>query len=63
MAVPVNPKAPWATVSFYQLAIDVITICSNLALPDHGDDSVTTALSGATATAIVNILTRQRDLY
>ena len=63
MAVPVNPKNPQASVGFFQLAIDVITILSNMSLPSHGDDSVTTAISGATATAIVDTLTRQRDLY
>lgn len=63
MAAPTTPSNAFASVGFFQVAIDVITILSNMALPDHGDASITTAISGETARTIVNTLTRQRDLY
>jgi hypothetical protein len=49
-------------VGFWQLAIDVITICSNLSIPIATDAAQTGVLSGTSATLIVAALVKQQDL-
>lgn len=47
-----SPIAPAFGRAFYQLAIDVITLCSNLGI---------TSIGGSTASTIITQLTTQRD--
>ncbi len=62
MAAPTTPVSAWPSVGFWQLAIDVITICSNLSLPVAGDVSQTGVISGTTASTVVAALVKQQDL-
>ncbi len=62
MAAPAVPSSPWPGKGFYQLAIDMITILSNMSLPLSGDASATGVFSGTTAATLVNCVTAQRNL-
>lgn len=48
-----SPVAPAFSRSFYQLAIDMITICSNIGV---------TGMGGSTASTLVTNLTTQMNL-
>ena len=60
MAAPTTPVSAWPGVGFWQNAIDVITICSNLNIPIATEASQTGVLSGTTATLVIAALTLQR---
>ncbi len=62
MAAPATPASPWPGKGFYQMAIEAITICSNLSIPIATDASQTGVISGTTASLIVAALIVQRDL-
>ncbi len=62
MAAPTTPCSPWASVAFFQLAIDVVTALSNMSLPVAGYYDQTTVIGGTTASTIISALTTQRGL-
>lgn len=63
MAAPVNPTWPGGSVAFWQLMVDMITIASNLSIPNSADAALTTVFSGTTAALLVAAAEKQRDLY
>ena len=60
MAAPTTPVSAFPGVGFFQLAIDVVTILSNLSIPVAYEASQTGVISGTTASTIVSALTTQR---
>ncbi len=62
MAAPLTPVTTQLSGGFFQLAIDIITLCSNLSIPTSYEISQTGVISGTAASAIVNALVVQRDL-
>jgi hypothetical protein len=60
MAAPTTPVAPGFSKAFFTLAIDVITLCSNLQIPLSTDVVQTGVFTGTTATLMVAALTLQR---
>lgn len=62
MAAPTTPVTTQLGRGFYQLAIDVITLCSNLSIPVAADAAQTGVIGGSTATTILAALTAQRNL-
>lgn len=62
MAAPVNPTWPQGSVGFYQLLIDMVTIASNLSLPD-ATSGATGVFGSTTATVMIACAEKQRDLY
>ncbi len=60
MAAPSTPVSPWPSVGFYQNAIDIITILSNLAIPLSTDAAQTTVFGGTSAAIMIAALTTQR---
>lgn len=60
MAAPTTPVSSWANVAFYQQAIDIITICSNLAIPLSTDAAQTGVFGGTSAALMIAALTTQR---
>jgi hypothetical protein len=62
MAAPTTPVSSWPSVAFWQNAIDVITILSNLSVPVAGYYDQTTVIGGTTASTIISALTTQRGL-
>ena len=63
MAAPVNPTWPQGSVGFFQLLIEMITIASNLSLPNSTDAALTGVFSSTTATLLIACAEKQRDLY
>ena len=62
MAAPVNPINSQLSVGFYQMAVDMITILSNLSIPTV-DTSQTGVISGTTASIIITALQLQQSFY
>ena len=62
MAAPAVPIATQLGKGFYVLAIEAITICSNLSIPIAADAAQTGVISGTTASTIIAALVVQRDL-
>ena len=62
MAAPATPVTTQLGKAFYDLAVDIITLCSNLSIPVAGDAAQTGVISGSTASTIVSALETQRGL-
>ena len=62
MAAPAVPVATQLGKEFYVLAIEAITLCSNLSIPTSYEVSQTGVISGTTAANVIAALIVQRDL-
>ena len=60
MGAPTTSITPGLSRAFWQLAIDVMTLCSNLAVPLSTDVVQTGVFTGTTATTVIAALTIQR---
>lgn len=62
MGVPTTAISSFPGVGFWQNAIDVITILSNMSIPIATDVAQTGVISGTSATLIIAALTLQKGL-